>query len=250
LQAEQRRKQAEQRQKNTDRLANAMKRLTRVRVRIDDFVPAEKSSFAVIACDESQAMHDSLLAQADSPIAEESFVKLDKSIETAERVFGFLEQVCASTAALQLAGSSTVLCRWHSCIAACCSRGPHRGVVAVSQLKVLLQRIYSVEIQLTSLQAQSFNAKVTKTIAECAAAVVACTQTLHKLERSIRARSGHDRLAGPGGCTCTTVAATPPDCLAVQLTFTDRSPPAVHRRRDRRVRGRGQELRRLHRHRD
>ena len=66
-----------------------MKRLQRVRARIDDFVPAEKVAYAVAACDETQRMHDDIVAQAETVLGDDVFVRLDKSVETAERIFGF-----------------------------------------------------------------------------------------------------------------------------------------------------------------
>ncbi len=79
--------------RNMDRLAVSLKRLQRVRARIDDYVPADKTAPVVSACADSQRLYDDLASKAQLYIPDDQFVKLDKSIETAERVFGFLEQV-------------------------------------------------------------------------------------------------------------------------------------------------------------
>ena len=66
------------------------------------------------------------------------------------------------------------------------------------QLKVVLQRISSVEAQLAVLQQQTYPPKVMRTIGECTQAVSTCSTIMVKLEKSVRMRSGHERLANPG----------------------------------------------------
>jgi hypothetical protein len=81
-----------------------MKRLQKVLARIDDYTPAEKRHVAVAACDEARALHDEILAVSERPVADEAFSRLDKAVETAERVFGFIEQVSWGRCRLEHAG--------------------------------------------------------------------------------------------------------------------------------------------------
>jgi hypothetical protein len=66
------------------------------------------------------------------------------------------------------------------------------------QLKVLLQRLVSVEGQLAQMLTRVYERRAQATVNECAAAVEVCGVVFVKLHRSVRARNGHERLAMPG----------------------------------------------------
>jgi hypothetical protein len=80
-----------------------------------------------------------------------------------------------------------------------CSLTPPPPVV-VYQLRLLLQRLVSVEAQLSQLQTRTYERKVQTLVQECVGMVESCGTIFAKLHRSVRNRSGHERLAMPGAC--------------------------------------------------
>ncbi len=88
-----------------ERLGASLRRIARLRQKLEEYAPQEKCDVLATAVAAAQTMHDDALARGSG--TDDVVAKLDKCIETAERVHVYLEQASWRGAANM--GPSTLL---------------------------------------------------------------------------------------------------------------------------------------------